>query len=151
MHRSTKSIVAILAAVLALLALLCVGVVTAVDTIVADVSRDNLCTADRDECFVDEPGTVVSYDEKDDEVVVSTAGETVALSAPNGFDDPPVRGTRVVLQRWEGGEVAWMIDLDSGKRHGTSGFRGNAGNALLACLVTLVIVSGVTFNWLRGY
>ena len=91
MQRSLKSIVAILAGAVGLLALLCVGIVTSLDTIVADVSRDNICTADRNECFVDERGTAVSYDEESDEVVVSTGSETVTLGAPRVSTTRPAR------------------------------------------------------------
>lgn len=142
---------AILVAVLALVALLGVGIGVYLDTIVADVSRGNVCASDRDECFVDERGRAVSYDGVNDEVVVSVGTETVTLSAPVNFEDPPRPGAPVVLQRWEGREVAWMIDLETGKRHGTSSFRGEAAKGLVICLVVLAVVCGTSYTWLRGY
>jgi hypothetical protein len=149
--RSRGAIAVILIGVLALVTALCMGIVTSCDTLVANVSRDNVCTTHRAECFVDERATMVSYDVDTDEVIVDAGGETVTLSAPTDLNDPPAPGTPVVLQRWEGGDVSWMIDLESGRRHGTSAFRSEAVGGLIICLIILFAVCARTFTWLRGY
>jgi len=86
-----------------------------------DIARSNLCeTENSTNCFQNEPGVVESVDGSSEFVVTSLGGGLETVGPYNGsWDNTPAPDTRVVLERWEGNEIAYVYVPESGSRYKT--------------------------------
>ena len=138
-----------------LLAVGCVATaIYSVTEIFVDVGVANVCApGERHECFTNEPGFVVAADSTEMQVRPVVSGQPRRVVASTSCDDPPAPRTVVTLQRWEGGEIGYVVDPVHGRRYDTSGppDRGGAVGGAIGMLLLALLIVGVVDTKLRGY
>ena len=103
--------------------------------------RDNLCNSGKfQNCFVTEPGVVQGGDGSTEMDVRPVGGELEHVHAYNGWDETPAPGTRVALERWEGGEIAFVYVPHNGSRYKTDGAPDRGGPVFWAVVLALLAV-----------
>ncbi len=131
-----------------------VGAVYSVTEIFVDVGVSNVCAPEeRHECFIDEPGFVISANGTEMQVRPVVSGQPERVVASTSWDDPPAPRTVVTLQRWEGNEIGYVVDPVHGRRYDTNGppDRGGSVSSAIGLLILAVMIAGVVDNRLRGY
>jgi hypothetical protein len=106
------------------------------------VARSNLCETSRStNCFETEGGVVTSVAGDDEIEVTSLAGERETVGPYNGsWDKMPAPGTKVLLERWEGDEIAYVYVPANGSRYKTHGAPDRENPAAFAVLLAFLAV-----------
>lgn len=124
----------------ALLALTVVGVYESF--LFVSLDRSNLCeTREASRCFEREPGVVNGGNGSSEMNVTSRSGEPERVVAYAGWNETPPPGTEVVLERWEGDEVAYVYVPGNGSRYKTNGAPDRENPAVFAVIFAVLAVA----------
>lgn len=106
------------------------------------LSRSNLCeTQESTSCFEREPGVVRGSNGSHEMDVTPLGGEPERVVAYDGWNETPAPGTEVVLERWEGDEIAYVYVPGNGSRYKTNGAPDRENPAAFAVLLAFLAIA----------
>lgn len=115
------------------------------DRLLVRVDLSSLCsTAKKSRCFVTQRGIVNAVTIDELRIALDEEPYVERLTAIGGWDEHPAPGARVLLHRWEGGDVAYVTSTEDGQRYGTSDAAGYGLDSVPVALWLIFVGAFVT-------
>lgn len=142
-HRPLLEGVGVVAALLAGVALLVAAPFVTLRNPAFGIDPARACRPGKDSrCSVVSRATVIAADSERMTLAFDRAPFRATVAAADEWEEQPSPGARVLVHRWEGGDIAYVTDVEQSRRHETDRAPHIAG-AVLASLFLVVFAGGL--------